>query len=136
MRLVFALALLSVLGGVTAAGAQESSAPPASDAASAVDVGPALDLIAQAQSVVAAIDLLIEQQDAQLEDLYRQRDAASAAAQSERVAQLGGVIDRTTITLDGLEAERAAIEALITTTQAQVETLLAQTPNDPAPTKD
>jgi hypothetical protein len=130
MRLGLSLSAALLLGGVVAAGAQEAaiSSAPASDIALAL--GQSQAMIAQAQTVLAAIDGLIEEHDARLDDLHRQRDAAMETAQDERAAQLDRAIDLMIVTLDRLEAERASIQALVANAQAQILALQAQ-PNAP-----
>jgi len=90
-------------------------------------LAPVRDLIGKAEASLAALEDLIVQQDAHLDDLYSRRDASAATGQGDRAAQFDNVINRMTVTLDDLEAERDAITSLIATLEAQL-AILAPVP--------
>lgn len=116
-----------MLVGVAFAQAEETPPDALTDAALEEVEG----VLAEAERHLVALNELIANQDERLDDLYDRRDAAEAAGEDARVAQLDGLIDRLTLTLDNLEVERARIVDFTQGLGGQVASLRALAQEEP-----
>lgn len=80
-------------------------------------------VVASAEVHVATLDELITAQEAKLDALYDQRDAAFDAGQNTQAEQLDGVIDRLNLTLTELETERDGMTATLNLLREQLNSL-------------
>ena len=119
MRIAPLLGMLAVSGGVALA-----ETPPApSDMPTEADLSRVEVVMDQALGHLDALNDVIARQDARLDALYAQRDAAEGAGDTNRASRLDGAIDRVTLTLDELEGERDRMVQFIDVLETQLETL-------------
>lgn len=109
---IFAVAL--TIGGTIATAERETTV---------YDLSQIETVVASAEAHVSALDELIKAQEAKLDALYTQRDAAFDAGQNTQAEQLDGVIDRLNLTLTELETERDGMTATLNLLREQLNNL-------------
>lgn len=87
------------------------------------DLSQIATVVASAEAHVATLDELIKAQEAKLDALYVQRDAAFDAGQHTQAEQLDVVIDRLNLTLTELETERDGMTATLALLREQLASL-------------
>lgn len=123
MRLALVFGLVLACTGSLAVGEEP--------AGGGVDLASVTAVVATAEGHLADIDALITAQEARLDALYTQRDAATEAGDRDRAAQLGMVIDRFNLILTNLEAERDSIATMVAGLHEQIAALDATQPPQP-----
>lgn len=78
-----------------------------------VDLAPVLAVVSAAEGHLEVLEAVIIAQEAKLDAIYVQRDAATDVGDRDRAAQFGAVIDQLNLTLTALEAERDTIATTV-----------------------
>ncbi|WP_333713908.1 hypothetical protein [Yoonia sp.] len=91
--------------------------------AAEVDLASVVAVVSAAEGHLTGLEALIAAQEAKLDAIYAQRDAASEAGDRDRAAQFGVVIDQLNLTLNALEAERDTIATTVAVLKDQIAVL-------------